>query len=151
MSAQVTALGVVLKRLRTQAGLTQEELAARANLSTKQVSNLERGVCVAAHSRTLYRLVRALKLSAHDRALIETAAGPAGHGAMPHVLLRALPARAGSPPALTSQPVLQLLTEIAARQAMLIDLLVPAGSDDLDASATARPGGLTSARDNRSF
>ena len=52
MSAQVTALGVVLKRLRTQAGLTQEELAARANLSTKQVSNLERGgfVLLQAHA-----------------------------------------------------------------------------------------------------
>ena len=36
--------GSLLRRYRLAAGLTQEELAERANLSVQGISNLERGV-----------------------------------------------------------------------------------------------------------
>jgi transcriptional regulator with XRE-family HTH domain len=39
-----STFGDLLRRLRTEAGLTQEELAERAGLSTRGISDLERGV-----------------------------------------------------------------------------------------------------------
>jgi transcriptional regulator with XRE-family HTH domain len=45
--------GELLKRLRTDAGLTQEELAMAARLSTRSVSDLERGINRTARKDTL--------------------------------------------------------------------------------------------------
>jgi transcriptional regulator with XRE-family HTH domain len=141
MSARITALGVVLKHLRTEARLSQEELAARANLSAKQISNLKRGVCATAHSQTLHGIACALNLSANDRALIEAAACQAGHWT-PAYVRRTRAAHAGNPPARAHRVVLQLLTEIAARQAKLVELLATDVPDGLVVSDTARrPGG----------
>jgi transcriptional regulator with XRE-family HTH domain len=39
-----TALAGLLRQLRKQAGLTQEELAERAGLATRSVSDMERGI-----------------------------------------------------------------------------------------------------------
>lgn len=52
-----------LRRFRLRAGLTQEELAERAELSTHAVSALERGVRRRAQPRTLRALASALRLS----------------------------------------------------------------------------------------
>jgi DNA-binding XRE family transcriptional regulator len=42
-TAHVATFGAMLRELREAAGLTQEELAARADLTAKAVSALERG------------------------------------------------------------------------------------------------------------
>src|SRR6476619_6328138 len=61
-------LSVALRRFRTRAGLTQEELAERAGLSADAISSLERGVRRRAQPHTLGALVTALSLSPDERA-----------------------------------------------------------------------------------
>src|SRR5918999_5140329 len=55
--------GELLKRYRLNAGLTQEELAERADLSVRGVSDLERGVRTRPYKRTLRQIVAALALT----------------------------------------------------------------------------------------
>ncbi|MCW2792852.1 MAG: hypothetical protein JWO76_1950, partial [Nocardioides sp.] len=57
----------LLGRLRGAAGLTQEELAERAGISVRSVSNLERGSVSHPHRSSLERLADALGLAPHDR------------------------------------------------------------------------------------
>jgi predicted ATPase/DNA-binding XRE family transcriptional regulator len=59
--------GEVLRRLRHDLGLTQEELAERAGLSTRGISDLERGVKRTPHRDTALRLADALVLSPDAR------------------------------------------------------------------------------------
>lgn len=59
----------LLRRARREAGLTQEELAARAGVSTRAVSDLERSINRAPQLETLRLLADALELSADDRQL----------------------------------------------------------------------------------
>src|SRR5215467_1479115 len=59
--------GEVLRRLRTDAGLTQEELAKAARLSTRSVSDLERGINRTARKDTARLLADALDLTGADR------------------------------------------------------------------------------------
>ena len=72
----------LLKRYRIAAGLTQEELADRANLSVRGISNLERGVRQLPQHATLRLLAEALHLAGPDRALFEAAAHGREHPAM---------------------------------------------------------------------
>ena len=77
--AAVTELPVVsfaelLKRLRTDAGLTQEGLAERASVSPRSISDLERGINKTARKDTTRLLADALNLSGTARAGFETAA-----------------------------------------------------------------------------
>ena len=65
--------GVQLKRFRRAAGLTQEELAARAGYSAVYVSMIERGQRIP-HPSTVELLADALDVSPHDRALLRNAA-----------------------------------------------------------------------------
>lgn len=76
-----------LRRLRTAAGLTQEQLAEKAKLSTRAVSDLERGVNRTARRQTAALLADALGLPPAGREAFLTAA--AGRG----------PEVAGKPPA----------------------------------------------------
>ena len=55
-------LGVSLKHLRTMAGLTQEELAERAGISARTISDVERGLRSGVHLDTARRLASALGL-----------------------------------------------------------------------------------------
>jgi tetratricopeptide (TPR) repeat protein/transcriptional regulator with XRE-family HTH domain len=64
----------VLRRLRTGAQLTQEELARAANLSVRAVSDLERGVVATPHRDTVRLLADALHLIGPARAEFEAAA-----------------------------------------------------------------------------
>ncbi len=73
-TSQATELGALLKRLRTAARLTQEELAERARMSVRAVGDLERGVRRAPHNDTVELLAAALGLSAEDAALLRMAA-----------------------------------------------------------------------------
>ncbi|HZU68364.1 MAG TPA: helix-turn-helix domain-containing protein [Ktedonobacteraceae bacterium] len=68
--------GALLKRYRQGAGLSQEGLAARARLSARTISDLERGVHGAPHADTLALLTSALSLSAQQRTLLLGAARP---------------------------------------------------------------------------
>src|SRR5215472_3698131 len=74
--------GALLKRKRLARGLTQEALAERAGLSTRAISDLERGVNSAPRRETMRLLADALQLSDDERAYLEasarwpTAAGP---------------------------------------------------------------------------
>jgi tetratricopeptide (TPR) repeat protein/transcriptional regulator with XRE-family HTH domain len=68
----------VLRRLRTDVQLTQEELARAAKLSVRAVSDLERGVATTPHRDTVRLLADALQLIGPARADFEVAArGPA--------------------------------------------------------------------------
>src|SRR6202165_5351909 len=71
-----TTFGVLLKRCRMAAGLTQEALAERANLSTRAISDLERGLSRAPRYDTLDMLTSAMNLSAEQRAALFAAARP---------------------------------------------------------------------------
>ncbi len=71
---QATSFGALLRRYRMAAGLTQEELAERAGLSVRTVSDLERGVNRSPRKDTLPLLASALGLSVEESSLLETAA-----------------------------------------------------------------------------
>ena len=77
----VVGFSGLLRRLRARAGLTQEELAEAAGLSTRSVSDLERGVTLTARKDTARLLAEALGLEGSGRAEFEARArgrSPAG-------------------------------------------------------------------------
>jgi len=67
MSGAVAPFGERLRRLRESAGLTQEELAAKAGLTAKAVSALERGERKRPYPHTVRSLADALGLGEEDR------------------------------------------------------------------------------------
>lgn len=71
-----TSLSLLLKRYRMAAGLSQEALAQRADLSTRAISDLERGLHRSPRGTTLDLLASALSLSAQQRVLLLAAARP---------------------------------------------------------------------------
>ena len=81
----VVTFAVLLRQLRSEAGLTQEELAASALLSPRTVSDLERGVARTARKETAGLLADALHLTGSARAEFEAVARgravPGGAGA----------------------------------------------------------------------
>jgi transcriptional regulator with XRE-family HTH domain len=71
----------LLRQFRTEARLTQEELAEAAGLSSRSVSDLERGVNRTARKDTAVLLADALSLAGEVRVLFVAAArGRAGTG-----------------------------------------------------------------------
>ena len=64
----------MLRQLRAEAGLTQEELAEAAGLSPRSVSDLERGIHRTAHKDTALLLAGALGLAEPARELFVAAA-----------------------------------------------------------------------------
>jgi predicted ATPase/DNA-binding XRE family transcriptional regulator len=69
-----SAFGTLLKGHRLSAGLTHESLAERAALSSRTISDLERGVSRRPHRDTLNLLIDALDLSLAERSALESAA-----------------------------------------------------------------------------
>jgi transcriptional regulator with XRE-family HTH domain len=69
-----SSFGALLRQFRTEAGLTQAELAERAGLSDDTVSTLERGARRRPHRDTARLLADALELTPRDRASFEEAA-----------------------------------------------------------------------------
>src|SRR5215469_838190 len=63
--------GVLLRRARRAAGLSQEALAERASLSVDAISALERGLRRAPHAETLELLARALQVGPEEWAAWE--------------------------------------------------------------------------------
>jgi predicted ATPase/DNA-binding XRE family transcriptional regulator len=68
------AFGALLKTLRVQAGLSQEQLAERAGVSASAIGALEQGVRRAPYRHTVAMLSDALGCSEHDRADLDRAA-----------------------------------------------------------------------------
>lgn len=72
--------GDLLRRHRIFSGMSQEELAERAGLSARAISDLERGVKRVPRRDTVQLLVEALQLSGEERTAFVTAARePAAH------------------------------------------------------------------------
>jgi predicted ATPase/DNA-binding XRE family transcriptional regulator len=78
-----TVLGQLLRRHRRSAGLTQEELAERAGISARTVSDVERGLRDRIYRDTAARIAMALGLGAGDRAVFEAAARGRSPGSEP--------------------------------------------------------------------
>ena len=75
-NASASRFGQVLRRLRLVAGLSQEELAERASLSVRGISDLERGLRTSPRPETVRLLAQALDLGAGERASLIAAAHP---------------------------------------------------------------------------
>jgi predicted ATPase/transcriptional regulator with XRE-family HTH domain len=75
-AAEASGFGALLRQHRLAAGLTQEELAGRAGLSTRGLSDLERGVRRAPYLPTVRRLAAALGLSESQRTALAAAGRP---------------------------------------------------------------------------
>ena len=73
-TAEPPAFGELLQRYRRAAGLTQEELAERAGVSARGISDLERGLRQVPRRDTVQLLVDALALPAPERAALVAAA-----------------------------------------------------------------------------
>ncbi len=69
-----TAFGDLLRRQRVAEGLTQVQLAERAGLSVRGVSDLERGIRRGPHRATVLRLADGLGLAETERALLSASA-----------------------------------------------------------------------------
>src|SRR2546423_2745486 len=65
--------GAVLRAYRVAVGLSQEELAGRAHLSQRTISDLERGVTTAPYRDTVAQLADALELAESERGGLEDA------------------------------------------------------------------------------
>jgi tetratricopeptide (TPR) repeat protein/DNA-binding XRE family transcriptional regulator len=95
--------GQLLRRLRARTGLTQEELASTAGVSTRSVSDLERGVNLTARKQTAW-LLAALGLAGSERSEFLLAArgkapersGVPGQGRVSSGGVAAMPGRAGT-------------------------------------------------------
>src|SRR5205823_14754856 len=70
IASERATFAALLKRYRVAAGLTQEELAERANLSVRCISNLEPGVRHLPQHATIELLAEALQLAGSDRAVL---------------------------------------------------------------------------------
>jgi tetratricopeptide (TPR) repeat protein/transcriptional regulator with XRE-family HTH domain len=68
------SFGALLRHLRTEAGLTQEELADKAGISSRSVSDLERGINLTARRDTARLLADALELTGQARVTFEAVA-----------------------------------------------------------------------------
>jgi predicted ATPase/DNA-binding XRE family transcriptional regulator len=122
-----TPIGALLKRFRLAAGLTQEALAERASLSTRAVSDLERGLSRAPRYNTLDLLTRAMNLSASQQAALFAAARPT----VPSEDARAASLQALPIPPTTllgrEQEVAQALGLMRARRVRLLTVTGPSG------------------------
>ena len=71
---QTPTFGTLLRRLRRDANLTQEELAEHAGVSVRTISDLERGISQAPYRATIEQLADALHLSTQNQQMLQTAA-----------------------------------------------------------------------------
>ncbi|HEV2461910.1 MAG TPA: helix-turn-helix domain-containing protein [Ktedonobacterales bacterium] len=82
VSPFIPSFGPLLRRYREAAGLTQEKLAARAGLSARGISDLERGRRQTPRLETVRLLAEALALPPRQRAFLEAAARPMAQAAL---------------------------------------------------------------------
>ena len=109
----VVTFGELLRQLRSEAGLTQEDLAESARVSARSISDLERGVARTARKRTVQLLADALRLSGPAREQFEAVARG-----------RAMPGRAGAGGAVVAPRMLPRdITSFTGRQQELQELM----------------------------
>ena len=87
-------LGLLLRRHRREAGLTQEELAEQAGISARAVSDIERGVRTTIYRDTAMRLADALGLAGGAEAALLAASRREPRVQRPELRLPPLPATA---------------------------------------------------------
>src|SRR5690348_1944661 len=75
MTEQIAEFGALLRARRQSVGLSQQELAERAELSVRAISNLERGQTRWPHPHSVIRLADALRLRGPEREQFVAAAG----------------------------------------------------------------------------
>jgi tetratricopeptide (TPR) repeat protein/transcriptional regulator with XRE-family HTH domain len=68
------SFGRLLRQMRTDAGMTQEQLASSATLSPRSISDLERGINLTPRRETTRLLADALRLTGPSRSTFEAAA-----------------------------------------------------------------------------
>src|ERR1700722_841612 len=112
--------GRLLRELRLRAGLSQEQLAERAGMSTTGVGVLERELRHAPHRATVELLAEALGLSPVEREALEATAGPR-RGRAP-VARPAAPALPASPSSLVGREadVAHILALLAASRLVTV-------------------------------
>jgi predicted ATPase/transcriptional regulator with XRE-family HTH domain len=127
MTSEPTQFGTLLKRYRTAAGLTQEALAARAQISARTVADLERGISRVPRHDTLEMLIEALSLTPQQRALLLTTVRPEMAGPAPR-------AHSASPPPLPptaligrEQEMMHAMTFLQRDGVRLLTLTGPSG------------------------
>ena len=128
--------GGLLRRLRDEAGLTQDELAEAARVSQRAISDLERGINATARKDTARLLAGALGLDGQARELFIAAArgrAPAGEA------LAAAAREAGTGSAAASRTLPRDIASFTGRQAEL-RLLMARWAE----TATADGGGVVS-------
>jgi predicted ATPase/DNA-binding XRE family transcriptional regulator len=87
-----SSFGALLKQYRRAANLTQDALAEQAGISSRSVSDLERGLSRAPHPDTIARLTQALGLNGPERAAFLAAARPEPSSTLSALELPPLPA-----------------------------------------------------------
>jgi len=115
------SFGGLLRQLRTQARLTQEELAEVARLSPRSVSDLERGISRTARKDTAGLLAEALSLTGPVREVFVAAAR--GRSPAADVLAARSGAAPGAFAALATRGLPSDPTSVTGRQAELEHLL----------------------------
>ncbi len=120
----------VLRQLRTEARLTQEELAQAAGLSPRSVSDLERGIHRTARKDTAVLLADALDLAEPTRALFVAAARGRASAAE---VLAAVPGQApGAAAAAATRTLPRDTANFTGRErelARLLEALIPTAAD----------------------
>src|SRR5215213_4991276 len=133
MSRTTATFADVLRQLRTAASLSQEDLAERAGLSLRGVSDLERGLRRAPHLSTVRMLADALALSPAERQALLAAARP-----------ETLPASAAGP--FDQGPLPTPLTALIGREQELADLIALLGPANVRLVTLTGPGGTGKTR-----
>jgi predicted ATPase/DNA-binding XRE family transcriptional regulator len=129
MSQMTATFADLLRQLRTAAALSQEELAERAGVSLRGLSDLERGVRRTPHLSTVRLLADALALGPEDRQALLAAARPG-----------TVSETTGAPPA----PVVSLplpLTSLLGREQDLAELISLLGQCNLRLVTLTGAGG----------
>jgi predicted ATPase/DNA-binding XRE family transcriptional regulator len=135
-SSGTSTFGELLRDRRRAAELTQEELAERAALSRRTVSDLERGLYVRPHRDTVRLLAQALTLGTDDEAAFLAAARR-----LPHDQSSLLPDRGIHPTNLPDDP-----TPFIGRTSEIIEVAALLGEPDVRLVTLTGPGGTGKTR-----
>jgi predicted ATPase/DNA-binding XRE family transcriptional regulator len=146
--------GQLLRRFRLAAGLSQEELAERAGLSVRGISDLERGQRSSPFPETVRRLADGLGLNDAERAELTVAARPELAGSAPPAKAVA-PATRGTgapatPPTTPSPPHPRRLpvppTRLVGREGEVANLVALLRRPDVRLVTLIGPGGVGKTR-----